>query len=249
MRRALIAGNWKMNGLKADLQELSGMAKGFTPALRARTDVMVAPPATLLFAASAMLIGTGMTLGAQDCHEGASGAHTGDVSASMLFDSGAEMVILGHSERRQNHGETSALIQAKVRAALTAGLHVILCVGETRAEREAGRALGIVRRQVRQSLPERLSAGSVSIAYEPVWAIGTGLTPTLDDIATMHADIRKTLRGVLMKGEAEKTRLLYGGSVKPENAAAILALADVDGALVGGASLKATDFLAIIAAA
>ena len=188
-------------------------------------------------------------VGGQDCHAKPSGAHTGDISAAMLFDCGAACVIVGHSERRTDHGEKDTAIEAKARAAIAAGLVAIICVGETRAEREAGKALAIVRRQVRNSVPAGPTAAQVVIAYEPVWAIGTGLVPTNADIAEMHADIRRTLKSVLAKGEAEKCRILYGGSVKPANAAEILALADVDGALVGGASLKAADFLAIAGAA
>lgn len=245
MRKPLIAGNWKMNGLRADLGELAAMAKGFTPALRARCDLLICPPTTLLYAAAKAAIGTGIAIGGQDCHAKMNGAHTGDVSAPMLADAGATAVILGHSERRADHAEKDADVCAKVEAARAAHLHAILCVGETRSEREAGRASAVVRRQLRGSIPEGMDAATLTIAYEPVWAIGTGLTPTLDDIQTIHADIRKNLRSLLAKGEAEKVRILYGGSVKPSNARDILALPDVDGALVGGASLKAVDFLAI----
>lgn len=249
MRKTLIAGNWKMNGLRADLPEIQAMAKGATPALRAKVDLLVCPPATLVFTAAAVCIGSGIAIGAQDCHANASGAHTGDLSAAMLFDAGASAIIVGHSERRTDHAETDAAVKAKAEAVLGQGMVAIICVGETRKEREAGKALAVVRRQVRGSVPAGANADRIVIAYEPVWAIGTGLTPTLDDIAEMHADIRRTLKSVLAKGEAEKTRILYGGSVKPSNAAEILALADVDGALVGGASLKAADFLAIAGAA
>lgn len=249
MRKTLIAGNWKMNGLRADLPEIQAMAKGATPALRAKVDLLVCPPATLVFTAAAVCIGSGIAIGAQDCHANASGAHTGDLSAAMLFEAGASAVIVGHSERRTDHAETDTAVKAKAEAVLGQGMVAIICVGETRKEREAGKALAVVRRQVRGSVPAGTRADRIVIAYEPVWAIGTGLTPTLGDIAEMHADIRRTLKSVLAKGEAEKTRILYGGSVKPSNAAEILALADVDGALVGGASLKAADFLAIAAAA
>ena len=245
MRKPLIAGNWKMNGLRADLAELTAMGKGFSASMKARCDLLICTPATLLHTAAITAIGTGIAVGGQDCHARQNGAHTGDISAAMLADAGASAVILGHSERRADHGERDADVRAKAEAAHAAGLHAILCVGETRAEREGGRANAVVRRQLRGSIPQGMDAATLTIAYEPVWAIGTGLTPTLDDIQAMHADIRKTLRSIFAKGEAEKMRILYGGSVKPSNAKDILTLPDVDGALVGGASLKATDFLAI----
>ncbi|MBN8534877.1 MAG: triose-phosphate isomerase [Rhizobiales bacterium] len=248
MRKPLIAGNWKMNGLRADLGEIQAMAKGATVALRRKADLLICPPATVISKATMNTIGTGIAIGAQDCHAKASGAHTGDVSAAMLFDAGATAVIVGHSERRTDHAEKDADVKAKAEAVIGQGMLAIICVGETRAEREAGKALAVVRRQLRGSVPAGGSAADIVVAYEPVWAIGTGLTPTNADIAEMHADIRKTLKGILAKGEAEKCRILYGGSVKPSNAAEILALDDVDGALVGGASLKAADFLAIAGA-
>lgn len=248
MRKPLIAGNWKMNGMRADFAELTAMAKAFSPTLRAKTEMLVCPPATMLFTGAAVLIGSGVAIGAQDCHAKASGAHTGDLSAAMLFDAGASAIIVGHSERRADHREKDADILAKAEAVISQGMRAIICVGETRNEREAGKALAVVRRQVRGSVPAGATADSVIIAYEPVWAIGTGLTPTLADIVEMHADIRKTLKSVLAKGEASVTRILYGGSVKPGNAREILALADVDGALVGGASLKAADFMGIVEA-
>ena len=249
MRKPLIAGNWKMNGTRADFAELTAMAKAFTPTLRTKTDMLVCPPVTMLFTGAAILIGSGIAVGAQDCHAKASGAHTGDISAPMLFDCGAGAVIVGHSERRADHREKDADVLAKANAVIAQGMLAIICVGETRAEREAGKALAVVRRQVRGSVPQGGSAVSIVIAYEPVWAIGTGLTPTLEDIAQMHADIRRTLKSLLAKGEASSCRILYGGSVKPGNAREILALADVDGALVGGASLKAADFMGIVEAA
>lgn len=248
MRKPLIAGNWKMNGLRADLSEIQAMAKGSTPVLRKKADLLVCTPATILFTASAVVIGSGVSTGGQDCHAKTSGAHTGDLSAAMLFDAGASAVIVGHSERRTDHAEKDAEVKAKAEAVIAQGMLAIICVGETRAEREAGKALAVVRRQLRGSVPAGGSASDIVIAYEPVWAIGTRLTPTNADIAEMHADIRKTLKGILAKGEAEKCRVLYGGSVKPSNAAEILALEDVDGALIGGASLKAADFLAIAGA-
>jgi triosephosphate isomerase len=249
MRKPLVAGNWKMNGTRASLAELSAMAARYPAALRAKVDLLIAPPATLIAAAAAAATGTGIAIGAQDCHAKASGAHTGDLAAAMLFDAGAGAVIVGHSERRADRGEKDANVKAKAAAVIAEGMVAILCVGETRAEREAGRALAVVGRQVRGSLPEGADAGNTVIAYEPVWAIGTGLTPTIQDIAEMHADIRKTLARRLGKDQAACMRILYGGSVKPNNAKDILGLADVDGALVGGASLKAADFMAIAEAA
>lgn len=237
-----------MNGLKADLAEIQAMTKAATPDLRRKVDLVVCPPATLVFAAAAVCIGSGIAVGGQDCHQNASGAHTGDVSAAMLYEAGASAIIVGHSERRTDHAEKDPDVKAKAEAVLAIGAVAIICVGETRSEREAGKALAVVRRQIKGSVPAASRASQIVVAYEPVWAIGTGLTPTLADIAQMHADIRKTLRGVLAKGEAEQCRILYGGSVKPANAAEILALEDVDGALVGGASLKAADFLAIAGA-
>lgn len=249
MRKPLVAGNWKMNGRRTSLAEIGEMAKGYDVALRAKADMMVCPPSTLLFTAAAVALGTGIAIGAQDCSPLAEGAHTGDLSAGQLFDCGATAVIVGHSERRADHGEKDATVNAKAAAAIAAGLMPIICVGETRAEREAGKALAVVTRQVRGSVPKEAPSGSFVVAYEPVWAIGTGLTPTLQDIAEVHAEIRRTLGRMLGKATAGATRVLYGGSVKPNNAAEILALADVDGALVGGASLKAADFLAIVNAA
>jgi triosephosphate isomerase len=243
--RPLIAGNWKMNGLRAALQEFTAVMKGYDAALRARCDLLVCPPATLLYVASAGAVGSRVATGGQDCHAAESGAHTGDLSAEMLADAGATFVIVGHSERRADHGETDAVVRAKALAALRAGLVPIVCVGETRAEREAGKTLAVVKRQLRGSLPDDASAATLVVAYEPVWAIGTGLTPTTADVAEVHAMIRAELRKRLGKDEAPQVRILYGGSVKPSNAADLLAVADVDGALVGGASLKAADFLAI----
>lgn len=249
MRKPLVAGNWKMNGTKASLGELKALGDAYTAGLRAKVDVMVAPPATLIFVAAAGAVGTGITIGAQDCHAKVSGAHTGDLSAAMLFDSGAKAIIVGHSERRTDHAETDADVKAKAEAALNQGLTAVICVGETRAQREAGKALSVVAKQVKGSVPDGVSADEVVIAYEPVWAIGTGLTPTIGDIAEVHAEIRKVVAKKLGKEAGAKMRILYGGSVKPENAKEILALEDVDGALVGGASLKAADFLKIIEAA
>ena len=232
-QRKLIAGNWKMNGLRAEATALAGALAGLARSGRTGCDLLVCPPATVLIPVADILAGSGIALGGQDCH----GAYTGDVSAEMLKDAGCSHVILGHSERRHGHGESDAAIRPKVAAAWRAGLVAILCIGETRAEREAGRALAVVSAQLAGSLPEGAAAERLVVAYEPVWAIGTGLTPTLADIAEIHAGIR----ALLPRG----TRNLYGGSVNPKNAGEILALADVDGGLVGGASLKAEDFWAI----
>ncbi|MCS0497098.1 triose-phosphate isomerase [Ancylobacter sp. MQZ15Z-1] len=243
-RRPLVAGNWKMNGLKASVPEFRRIVEGYDAALRARTDLMVCPPATLLAGFAAAEPGSPVGLAGQDCHPAASGAHTGDISAEMLADAGAGAVIVGHSERRADHGESDELVRAKAEAARRAGLLAIICVGETREVREAGRALDVVRGQLAGSVPDGADGENTVIAYEPVWAIGTGLTPTIDEIAEMHGAMRAHLKE-RFGGQADRIRLLYGGSVKPENAGEILAAADVDGALVGGASLEATSFLSI----
>jgi triosephosphate isomerase len=240
----MIAGNWKMNGLAA-----TGLALARDIAKRCAAgdpgcDVVLCPPATLLRAAAEAVAGSAVGIGGQDCHAAASGAHTGDIAAPMLVDSGCRYVILGHSERRQDHGETSEQVKAKVTAALEAGLVAILCVGESAAERDQGVALGVVARQLGASLPEAARPDRVIVAYEPVWAIGTGRTPTHPEIQEMHAHLRDLLGRAMAGGEG--TRILYGGSVKPDNARGILGLPDVDGALVGGASLKAEDFWAIV---
>jgi triosephosphate isomerase len=238
----LIAGNWKMNGTAASIPEALAIAAQ-VDGRRAR--VAICPPVTLIQRMSEALAGSAVLVGGQDCHREASGAFTGDVSAEMLADAGARLVILGHSERRAGHGETDELVAAKVRAAVRAGLEPIVCVGETLNERKAGDALKVVTGQVRGSLPRELDRKAYSVAYEPVWAIGSGLTPTLAEIEEMHAAIRATLRE-LFGENGDKPPILYGGSVKPANAAEILHAAEVGGALVGGASLKAADFLAII---
>ena len=236
-----------MNGLSGSLNEIDAMRRAADAGAAGAAELAVCPPGTLIAQAAWKLKGGKLSLGAQDCHPEASGAYTGDISAPMLKDAGATYVIVGHSERRTLHHETDALVRAKAEAAIRAGLIPIVCVGETRAEREAGEATAVVIRQLRGSLPPDLTAESVVIAYEPVWAIGTGLTPPTNDIATMHNGIRELLADFY--GPAGATiRLLYGGSVKPANAREILLLPNVDGALVGGASLKATDFLAIAAA-
>lgn len=240
-RRPLIAGNWKMNGLRAAKSELRAVAAGLA-GLSAET--MICPPFTLIAAFAADVAGTELMIGGQDCHAAESGAHTGDISAEMLRDAGAVAVILGHSERRIDHQEGDAIVKAKVKAAWRAGLLPIVCVGESLVERDAGEACAVVTRQVRQSVPDGATAASLVIAYEPIWAIGTGRTPTTGDVAEVHGAIRHILAD-RFGAEANGIRILYGGSVKPDNAADLLATADVDGALVGGASLKAADFLAI----
>ncbi|HXR94723.1 MAG TPA: triose-phosphate isomerase [Rhizomicrobium sp.] len=243
--RQLVAGNWKMNGLIADLAELEALKRGLESP--PSCDVLVCPPASLI-ARAAQAVKGGFAIGAQDCHEKACGAFTGDISAEMLKDAGATAVIVGHSERRQYHGESDRQVAAKACAAWRAGLSAIICVGETESQRDAGDAPQICHDQIAGSVPKEATPANTAIAYEPVWAIGSGKTPSDDDIAAMHAHIRDSLVGHL--GEAGKgMRILYGGSVKPANAKAILAIANVNGALVGGASLKAKDFLGIISAA
>jgi triosephosphate isomerase len=242
--RQLVAGNWKMNGLGADLAELEALAAGVAGAV---CEVMICPPASLLSRAVDTVKGA-FALGGQDCHAEKSGAFTGDISAEMLKDCGASAVIVGHSERRQYHGESDAEVAAKAKAAWRAGLCVILCVGETEAQREEGKAHPVCHSQILAGVPEGADAANTAIAYEPVWAIGTGKTPTSRDIEAMHAHIRKCLMEKLGSAGAG-IRILYGGSVKPSNAAEILGLAEVGGALVGGASLKAADFLKIIQSA
>jgi triosephosphate isomerase (TIM) len=245
--KPLIAGNWKMNGLKASAVELAAIAQG-ADSLARRVDIMVCPPATLLWSAAGVVQGSKVQLGGQDCHPAASGAHTGDIAAEMLADAGAVAVILGHSERRTDHGETDAMVRAKVLAAWRAGLIAIVCVGETQAERDRDETLAVISRQLAGSLPEEDTVGSgLVIAYEPVWAIGTGRVPTLKDIEIVHGFIRDSLR-VHFKSQGGAIRILYGGSVKPANATELMAVANVGGALVGGASLKASDFLAIASA-
>jgi triosephosphate isomerase len=245
MRRPMVAGNWKMNGFSASMGELEAMIKGYGPALAAKADLLVCPPFTLIGKFAAAAAGSKVMVGGQDCHAKASGAHTGDISAEMLKDSGAQAVIVGHSERRADHGENDALVRAKAEAAHRAGLLAVICVGETLAEREAGKTLDVVGRQIRGSVPEGADGARVVVAYEPVWAIGTGKTPTVADIAEVHGSIRQVLTERFGGQAAGAIRILYGGSVKPENARTLLQAKDVDGALVGGASLKANDFLGI----
>lgn len=246
--KPLIAGNWKMNGLRANLLEISLMGAQFGPELRLKADLMICPPFPLLGAAVEQSRGTGIGIGAQDCHVKYSGAHTGDVSAHMIFDCGAMAVIVGHSERRIDHAERDNVVALKAQAAMDIGLQAIVCIGETKAEREAGRAISVVRRQLKASLPLNADPAKLVIAYEPVWAIGTGLTPTNADILEVHSAIRSDLKRRFGKVEGSQIRILYGGSVKPNNARDILALDNVNGALVGGASLKASDFMAIASA-
>jgi triosephosphate isomerase len=245
--RPLIAGNWKMNGLKASMAEFEAMLKGASE-VADKADLLVCPPATLIAAFAEKAHGAKtLAVGAQDCHPNAAGAHTGDISAEMLADAGATAVIVGHSERRADHGESDALVRRKAEAAWRAGLLAIVCVGETRAERDAGKTLDICAGQLAGSLPDRSAAGNLVVAYEPVWAIGTGLTPTPKDVEQVHHFIRNSLIS-RFGDEGAKIRILYGGSVKPSNAVELMGVADVNGALVGGASLKAADFLAIAAA-
>ena len=246
--RPLVAGNWKMNGLRASLDVLKAVQAGSGDGLEGRVDLLVCPPATLIASFAEAARGSGIAIGGQDCHAKASGAYTGDLSAEMLADAGATAVIVGHSERRQYHGERDADVRAKAEAARRAGLLAVVCVGETREEREAGRTLDVVREQLRGSIPEGSTARTLVVAYEPVWAIGTGLTPTAADVAEVHALIRDELGGLVGQGERNGVRVLYGGSVKPSNAAELMAVANVDGALVGGASLVAADFLGIAGA-
>ena len=242
--RKLAAGNWKMNGSKAALAEVQALiATAGTPAC----EMLLCPPATLIAAMAAATAGSAVQVGGQDCHAKVSGAHTGDLSAAMLADAGASHVILGHSERRADHTETDAQVRAKAEAAITAGLVAIVCVGETEAQRDAGTTLDVIAAQITGSVPPDATAAQLVVAYEPVWAIGTGRTPTIAQIAEVHAFLRAHLAGHI-GAEAAKTRLLYGGSVKASNATEIFAVPHVDGALVGGASLKAADFAPIVAA-
>jgi triosephosphate isomerase (TIM) len=242
--RPLIAGNWKMNGSRALTTDLLGGLKSLRatkPDMAA--DLLVCPPAPYLIMADQLLQGSGIALGAQDCHPKASGAHTGDVSAAMLADCGCSAVIVGHSERRADHGESSELVAAKAKAALDASLTAIVCVGETEAERDRGATLEVVSAQLEGSIPADAEATHLVVAYEPVWAIGTGKTPTPDDVAAVHAHIRSLLTAWFKDGA--EMRILYGGSVKASNAATLMHVPEVNGALVGGASLKADEFWAI----
>ena len=241
-----VAGNWKMNGLQADLKEIESVKAGVDAS---GPDVAIFPPATLLHQAASLAKGSPVEIGAQDCHAQAKGAFTGDLSASILKDAGATAVIVGHSERRSGHGETSRDVHAKASAALKAGLKAVICIGETKGERLAGLAPNVCARQVAASLPAESTPDTVIVAYEPVWAIGTGLSPTIPDITAIHEVVRSELKKRFPGSAGKHWRVLYGGSVTADNAASIFESDEVDGVLVGGASLSATSFLAIIAAA
>ncbi|MDJ0826931.1 MAG: triose-phosphate isomerase [Rhodobacter sp.] len=243
-RRKLAAGNWKMHGVGADLAEVDALAAAVP---EPGCEVLLCPPATLIARMAARVAGTAIEVGGQDCHPATAGAHTGDVSAPMLAEAGASHVILGHSERRTDHAETDAGVRVKAEAAMAAGLRAIVCLGETLGEREAGETLSVVGRQLAGSVPSGATAAALVVAYEPVWAIGTGKVPTMDQIAEVHDFLRAELIA-RFGAEGDGVRLLYGGSVKPSNADEIFAVSNVDGALVGGASLKAADFGAIVTA-
>jgi len=245
--KPLVAGNWKMNGLGQDLGELAEMGKAFSPELQKKIDMLICPPSTLLFRASEIAKPGKVAVGAQDCHGEASGAHTGDISVEMILDAGATSVIVGHSERRIDHGEFNIAVHDKAKSALWAGLQTIICIGETAAGKKAGATLDVLKDQMANSIPDDWAKGEVVIAYEPVWAIGTGVTPTAEDVAEAHAFMRNELIERFGK-KGEKVRLLYGGSVKPSNAEELMSVDNVDGALVGGASLKAADFMGIASA-
>lgn len=246
--RPLVAGNWKMHGLKSSLEQALKVREAVGAAnFEAQTDVMICPPATLVMVLGELAGGGRLMIGGHDCHTAAQGAHTGDISAEMLKDAGAKAVIVGHSERRADHGEMDREVRAKAEAAHRAGLMAIVCVGETAGQRAADLTLDVVRRQLENSVPDGATAANTIVAYEPVWAIGTGLTPTPDDIDVVHGAIRVAL-AQRFRDEGGKMRILYGGSVKPDNARELMSIDNVNGALVGGASLKADDFLRIVAA-
>jgi triosephosphate isomerase (TIM) len=244
--KPLVAGNWKMNGTTASLKEprlLAGMMRD----VKTKCDILVCPPATLIRRIRGVLKGSKIKVGGQDCHAAASGAHTGDISAEMLKDSGASYVIVGHSERRTNHKETDSTVAGKAKAAHRAGLIAIVCIGETLDQRKGGQTLAVLSEQLKGSIPEGATAANTVVAYEPVWAIGTGLTASTAEVAEAHTHVRGDLAKI-MGEEGAKTRILYGGSVKPANAEELMGAANVNGALVGGASLKAADFIGIIKA-
>lgn len=245
-RAPLIAGNWKMNGLRDDGLALASAVADFVRSNKgANFEMLVCPPFVLIPPVNDAIAGSGLKLGAQDCHTAAKGAHTGDISTDMLADAGCSYVIVGHSERRTDHGETDELVCAKAMAVNTSGLASVICIGETEAERDSGKTLDVVKRQIAGSVPDSATAENTVLAYEPVWAIGTGRTPTVQEVQDVHAFIRSELAAKLGQGVADGIRLLYGGSMNPGNAAELLALADVDGGLIGGASLKPEDFSAI----
>lgn len=245
--RPLVAGNWKMNGTRASLDQIKAMAEGVKGSLSEKVETLICPPATLLYVATALCDDSPLMIGAQDCHQKQSGAHTGDISAEMIADCFGTHVIVGHSERRTDHAESDALVRAKTEAAHAAGLIAIVCIGETGDERKVGKTLDVLKRQLAESLPDSATADNTVIAYEPVWAIGTGLTPTASDVEEAHAFMRSELVS-RFAAAGGKMRILYGGSVKPGNAKELMGVANVDGALIGGASLKADDFLAIYTA-
>ncbi len=243
MRRKLAAGNWKMNGTTAALSELEALARAYPTS---SIDVLICPPATLLHRAAEVVRDTEVTVGGQNCHAATAGAHTGDISADMLVDAGASAVILGHSERREDHGEQNEDVRAKARAAMDAGLKAIICVGESLEQREAANTLDIIGGQMSGSIPDQSTGENLIVAYEPIWAIGTGKVPTLNEIGEVHDFIRNRLERRFGEGVGRSVRLLYGGSVKPSNADEIFGVSNVDGALVGGASLKTRDFSGIV---
>jgi len=245
--RPLVAGNWKMNGTRASLDQIKAMAEGVKGPLAQKVESLICPPSTLLYVATALCDDSPLKIGAQDCHQNASGAHTGDISAEMIADCFGTHVIVGHSERRTDHAETDHLVRAKASAAYAADLIAIICIGETAEQRESGQTLDVLKRQLDGSLPDEATAANTVIAYEPVWAIGTGLTPTVEDVREAHAFMREELVK-RFGGEGRGMRILYGGSVKPSNATELMAIENVDGALIGGASLRASDFLSIYAA-
>jgi len=245
-RRPLIAGNWKMNGLLTDgLALASELARRVEDAAAPAFDLLVCPPFTLISRVGVALAGNAIALGGQDCHAAEAGAHTGDISAAMLADSGCTHVIVGHSERRADHAESDAQVRTKAAAARAAGLVAVICIGETESQRDDGETNAVVARQLAASLPDGATSANTVIAYEPVWAIGTGRTPSIAEVEDVHGRIRGDLGKRLGGDEAARMRLLYGGSVKPDNARELMSLTDVDGALVGGASLKADDFWSI----
>jgi len=242
----LVAGNWKMNGMKESAQELVKLSEGLAANPVEGVDVMICPPTTLVMAFAELVKDSKIEIGAQDCHWLVSGANTGDVSPEMLADAGATAVIVGHSERRADHGETDNVVKSKAEAVWRTGLKAIVCVGETEGQRGFGLTLDVVRRQLKNAIPDAATAENCIVAYEPVWAIGTGLTPTVEDVKNVHDDIRKQLVERFGDAKGGAMKLLYGGSVKPSNAKELMSVENVDGALVGGASLKADDFLGII---
>jgi triosephosphate isomerase (TIM) len=242
----LIVGNWKMNGLFATLAEAKAVGDGLAMVSDDSVKVVICPPVTLISRAHTLLLGSKVSVGAQDCHAKVAGAHTGDISAQMLGDAGATFVIVGHSERRTDHLESSELVAAKASAVISAGLTPIICVGESEAQRDAGVAVAVVLDQVLGSIPSDAKASQICIAYEPVWAIGTGATPSVGDVADMHGAIREALKTLFGPEDGQLVAILYGGSVNPKNASELLSVANVNGALVGGASLTAANFLAII---